>query len=67
MPSAVLGAISIEIQQLADVKNAAEMILAELNRLIQDQSNDVTLLEIIIIGGDEHGGSLIRFTASPQN
>lgn len=66
--SAVLGAISIEIQQLADVKNAAEMILAELNRLIQDQSNDVTLLEILeqhILEAMSTEGSLIRFYCQP--
>ena len=44
------------------------MILAELNRLIQDQSNDVTLLEILeqhILEAMSTEGSLIRFYCQP--
>ena len=64
----VLEAISTEINQLEMVKNIAEMALTELHRLIDVQSNDVTVLEILeenLLDAMSTKGSLISFHCNP--
>ena len=50
------------------VKNIAEMALTELHRLIDVQSNDVTVLEILeenLLDAMSTKGSLISFHCNP--
>ena len=65
---AVLEAIRAEIQQLDVVKNSAQLVLVELHRLLDEQANDVTLLEILeenMLEAMSTEGSLIAFHCQP--